>query len=109
MLFSATLQFREFDALVEKRGVYKVETINTVYVIAAGLPNPQENHAVLAALVAHDFMNAMTRHMVNGQHPKLKVGIHSGKRKYSAKLCPFSPRERGEGGGGEQKASTGKS
>lgn len=45
----------QFDILAERFGVEKIKTIGDSYIAAAGLPNPQHNHAQLAA----DFALAM--------------------------------------------------
>jgi len=43
-----------FDDIATKRSVYKIETIGDCYVAATGLPEPQEDHAVIMCKFATD-------------------------------------------------------
>jgi class 3 adenylate cyclase len=45
-----------FDAIAEKRGVFKVETIGDCYVAVVGLPKPRKQHAVIMARFADDCL-----------------------------------------------------
>jgi len=44
--------FSRFDKLVEKAGAEKIKTIGDAYMMACGIPTPNENHAMTVAEVA---------------------------------------------------------
>eukprot|EP00980_Cylindrotheca_fusiformis_P002436 scaffold580_cov72-Cylindrotheca_fusiformis.AAC.5 len=48
-----------FDKLAYRHSVFKVETVGDCYVAAAGLPEPTDDHAVLACRFARDCMRKM--------------------------------------------------
>jgi Adenylate and Guanylate cyclase catalytic domain len=50
-----------FDAIADRHGVFKVETIGDSYVAVVGLPTPRKHHAVVMARFAQDCMHSMTR------------------------------------------------
>jgi Adenylate and Guanylate cyclase catalytic domain len=55
-----------FDAIANKRGVFKVETIGDSYVAVVGLPTPRKHHAIVMARFAHDCrakMRALSREL----------------------------------------------
>ena len=45
---------RAFDTVARRRGVFKVETVGDSYVAVTGLPDPQEDHAIIMARFARD-------------------------------------------------------
>eukprot|EP00980_Cylindrotheca_fusiformis_P016204 scaffold4815_cov107-Cylindrotheca_fusiformis.AAC.1 len=49
-----------FDKLAYRHGVFKVETVGDCYVAAAGLPEPTDDHAVVACRFARDCLQKMT-------------------------------------------------
>lgn len=56
--------YSSFDAVARKRGVFKVETVGDSYVAVTGLPDPQEDHAIIMSRFARDCrvkMNEVTR------------------------------------------------
>jgi class 3 adenylate cyclase len=75
-----------FDAIALKRGVFKVETIGDCYVAATGLPEPQDNHAIIMVRFARDCMvkvNELKHELVDKlgadtAELEMRVGIHSG-------------------------------
>ena len=75
-----------FDAIALKRGVFKVETIGDCYVAATGLPEPQENHAIIMVRFARDCMvklNELKHELVDKlgaetAELEMRVGLHSG-------------------------------
>jgi adenylate cyclase len=71
--------FSRFDALVERHGVEKIKTIGDCYMAAAGVPEPQPDHACKAALLALDMREAVSTSGV-AEEPGLEVriGINSG-------------------------------
>eukprot|EP00980_Cylindrotheca_fusiformis_P017959 scaffold5706_cov151-Cylindrotheca_fusiformis.AAC.5 len=48
-----------FDKIAYRHGVFKVETVGDCYVAAAGLPEPTDDHAVVACRFARDCLKKM--------------------------------------------------
>uniref|UniRef100_A0A1I8G3M0 guanylate cyclase n=1 Tax=Macrostomum lignano TaxID=282301 RepID=A0A1I8G3M0_9PLAT len=70
-----------FDELTEKHRVYKVETVNDVYMIASGIPTVTKFHAAIMAEMALEMVTAVTSIVDPSDastHIKIRVGIHSG-------------------------------
>lgn len=78
--------YQAFDSVAKKRGVFKVETIGDSYLAVTGLPDPQEDHAVIMAEIAFDCkrkMQEVTRKLERTLGPETSVlgmrfGLHSG-------------------------------
>jgi class 3 adenylate cyclase len=78
--------YQSFDKIARKRGVFKVETIGDSYVAVTGLPDPQDEHAVIMARFARDCKNkfrAVTRKLELTLGPDtgdllMRFGMHSG-------------------------------
>lgn len=78
--------FEKFDTLARRLGVFKVETIGDCYMAVCGLPNKNQDHAVVAARFAYECISAMreiTRELEVQLGPGtaslgLRVGLHSG-------------------------------
>eukprot|EP00980_Cylindrotheca_fusiformis_P027887 scaffold22563_cov128-Cylindrotheca_fusiformis.AAC.4 len=51
--------FGAFDRLAYRHSVFKIETVGDCYVAAAGLPDPTEDHAVVACRFARDCLKKM--------------------------------------------------
>jgi class 3 adenylate cyclase len=70
--------FSRFDELAEEHCVEKIKTIGDAYMAAAGVPEPRDDHAILAV----DFARAMLAEVKRKDDPatalQLRVGIHSG-------------------------------
>lgn len=72
--------YTKFDSLLEKHGVYKVETIGDAYMVAAGLQDSTIAHAEAVTNMAFD-MRARAGEVVEPGSNKLlqiRVGIHTG-------------------------------
>src|SRR5215218_8348535 len=71
--------FSHFDVLAERHGLEKIKTIGDCYMVAAGVPSPQADHAQALALMALDMQAAM-RSVDEVAHLglELRVGINSG-------------------------------
>eukprot|EP00980_Cylindrotheca_fusiformis_P016353 scaffold4870_cov135-Cylindrotheca_fusiformis.AAC.3 len=75
-----------FDKLAYRHSVFKVETVGDCYVAAAGLPEPTDDHAVVACRFARDCLKKMkdaTLRLEVALGPDtsdldLRTGIHSG-------------------------------
>jgi len=78
--------FMEFDAVAKKLGVFKVETIGDCYVAVAGLPEPQDDHAVIMAEFAMECQKKMEKvksdlgglYGLGTEVLSLRAGLHSG-------------------------------
>jgi adenylate cyclase len=71
--------FTDFDSIADHRGLEKIKTIGDAYMAAAGLPVPAADHAVRAAHMALDMMDALVRfNERNGYSLQLRIGINSG-------------------------------
>ena len=53
--------FTDFDGIADHRGLEKIKTIGDAYMAAAGLPVPAADHAVRAAHMALDMLDALER------------------------------------------------
>ena len=71
--------FGEFDGITKRHGLEKIKTIGDCYMAAAGLPEPQTDHAERAVRMGLDIINAMPRICTALNAPvQVRVGIHSG-------------------------------
>ena len=66
--------FLRFDQCVDKMGLTKIKTIGDAYMVAAGLPDPDPDHA--AKLV--EFGSQMFEHIKDIEGINLRIGIASG-------------------------------
>ncbi|GAB3627998.1 Chemotaxis protein CheY [Pandoraea terrae] len=71
--------FTDFDIIADNRGLEKIKTIGDAYMAAAGLPVPVADHAVRAAHMALDMIDAMARfNELRRCNLQLRIGINSG-------------------------------
>lgn len=71
--------FAAFDGLVQARGLRKIKTLGNSYMAAAGLPVPASDHAVRAALLSLDMIEALDRFNERGEHAlQVRIGIATG-------------------------------
>ena len=71
--------FSEFDELAAKHGLEKIKTIGDAYMVAAGLPEPREDHAEATLAFAQDLLAAVeAREGFAGEPVHLRVGINTG-------------------------------
>ncbi|RPI69859.1 MAG: response regulator, partial [Ignavibacteriales bacterium] len=71
--------FTSFDFIIEKYGLEKLKTIGDSYMIAGGLPNVSNDHAVRITQAAVEMQEVIKE--VNSNHLfncKMRVGIHTG-------------------------------
>jgi len=71
--------FTEFDTIADRRGLEKIKTIGDAYMAAAGLPEPVSDHAVRAADMALDMIDALRLfNRRTGYNLRMRIGINSG-------------------------------
>jgi class 3 adenylate cyclase len=78
--------YHGFDEIAKRRKVFKVETIGDSYLAVTGLPEPQQNHAVIMARFAWDCKQKMSKMMKELEvilgpdcsDLMMRFGIHSG-------------------------------
>ncbi|MFB6346898.1 MAG: adenylate/guanylate cyclase domain-containing protein [bacterium] len=70
---------RSFDRIVEDYPVEKIKTIGDEYFLIAGVPNPIDNHAVVAASVAVEMVNEVQSYRRKGDESfDISIGLNSG-------------------------------
>jgi adenylate cyclase len=71
--------FTRFDSIADNRGLEKIKTIGDAYMAAAGLPVPVTDHAIRAAHMALDMIEAMDRfNEHSGYNLRVRIGINTG-------------------------------
>lgn len=71
--------FTEFDTIADRRGLEKIKTIGDAYMAAAGLPEPIADHAIRAADMALDMIDALNLfNRRTGYNLQMRIGINSG-------------------------------
>jgi len=86
--------FSLFDDLVLERGLEKIKTIGDAYMVAAGVPEPRSDHAVVIGDLALEMIEQIEGLAIRGHRVKLRIGVNSGpvvagvigKRKFSYDL-----------------------
>jgi adenylate cyclase len=71
--------FTSFDALATEHGLKKIKTLGNSYMAAAGVPVPSSDHAMRAAHMSLDMVEALDRfNERNGNSLQVRVGIATG-------------------------------
>ena len=71
--------FSAFDQLLDKTGVEKIKTIGDAYMVVAGVPVPQSDHALRAAHMALGILQTVSDFNVrHGFNWSVRIGMHSG-------------------------------
>ncbi|MFH7241638.1 MAG: adenylate/guanylate cyclase domain-containing protein [Spirulina sp.] len=71
--------FSMFDQLAEVYHLEKIKTIGDAYMVAGGLPTPQDNHDAAIAQFAIDIRDAIQRFpRPDGQGFRIRIGISTG-------------------------------
>lgn len=71
--------FTKFDSIIKDIGIEKLKTVGDSYMVAGGLPNITNDHAlqvVKAGLLMQKYINQRNREY--GQNWLMRVGIHTG-------------------------------
>ena len=71
--------FSAFDRLVEQLGAEKIKTIGDGYMVAVGLPEPREDHCIVAARLAFAMLRSLAQIRIEiGAPIQLRIGMHTG-------------------------------
>ena len=71
--------FTAFDQLAAEEGVEKIKTIGDAYMVAAGIPEPQHDHAERVARFARRMLQEVRKvAAVTNLDLRARIGIHSG-------------------------------
>ena len=71
--------FTDFDLIADNRGLEKIKTIGDAYMAVAGLPVATPDHAMRAAHMALDMLEAIDRFNARSGHTlAVRIGINSG-------------------------------
>ncbi|KAF5295129.1 hypothetical protein FQA39_LY13280 [Lamprigera yunnana] len=79
LVSSMNAVFSCFDELMDKFKVYKVETVDKIYMAASGAPEKNANHAEnIANLSLSMIEHVRSLRMVSGGKLEIRIGMHSG-------------------------------
>jgi adenylate cyclase len=71
--------YTRFDALIERHPVYKVETVGDCYMVAAGVPEPDPEHADAIIACGLDMIDAVQDvRFPDGAPVQIRLGVNSG-------------------------------
>ncbi len=71
--------FTRFDTIADKHGLEKIKTIGDCYMAAAGIPVPVTDHAIRAANMALDMIEAVERYNEHSNYSlRVRIGISTG-------------------------------
>lgn len=72
--------FSNFDELVDKYAVEKIQVAGDGYMVAAGVPTPRPDHATVLAQLALDMLDCVKHEkFLDGKHPiEIRIGLNSG-------------------------------
>lgn len=72
--------FSSFDELVDKYGVEKIQVAGDGYMVAAGVPTPRPDHAIVLAHLALDMLECVSSaELLAGRQPiEIRIGLNSG-------------------------------
>ncbi len=71
--------FSTFDQLAEQHGIEKIKTIGDAYMVVAGLPEPNTDHAAAIAAMALEMRAVLTDLGQTWDRPlDIRIGIHTG-------------------------------
>lgn len=70
--------FSYFDSIVEKYDVEKIKTIGDCYMVAAGVPRENSEHAKIIVKIALEFRNYIEMTPFEGELLDIRIGISSG-------------------------------
>ncbi len=83
LLKELEIYFNYFDSIIEQHRLEKIKTIGDSYMVAGGVPEPNETHAtdcVLAALAMQQFVEQRYQELTAQGRScwRMRVGVHTG-------------------------------
>ena len=71
--------FSKFDDLTDQYGLEKIKTIGDAYMVAAGVPEENADHAMTMFRFAQDMLRSLEEYnLANNSQMKIRIGISSG-------------------------------
>jgi len=70
--------FSAVDDLVETRGLEKIKTIGDAYMVAAGVPEPRDDHAMVLCDLALGVQELAASQEFRGHRIAFRIGVNSG-------------------------------
>ncbi len=70
--------FSVVDHLVSEVGLEKIKTVGDAYMVAAGVPEPRDDHAIAVTDLAITIRDTVAQRHFNGHRVALTIGINSG-------------------------------
>jgi guanylate cyclase len=70
--------FTSIDQLVDERGLEKIKTIGDAYMVAAGVPQPRPDHAVVLCDLAIEIRDLTKSRVFDGHQIRFRIGVNSG-------------------------------
>lgn len=70
--------FSEIDLLVDDRRLEKIKTVGDEYMVAAGVPEPREDHAIVLCDLALAIRDLARSRTFGGHRIRFRIGINSG-------------------------------
>jgi adenylate cyclase len=70
--------FSAIDRLVDERGLEKIKTVGDEYMVAAGVPEPRDDHAATMCDLALAIRDLAHSKAFGGRHIRFRIGINSG-------------------------------
>ena len=70
--------YSELDAMVDDARLEKIKTIGDCYMVAAGVPEPRDDHAVALCRFALGMQELMRSRTFQGHTLRFRIGINSG-------------------------------
>lgn len=71
--------FNRFDSLARHYGLEKIKTIGDAYMVAGGIPLPDEKHCMKIGMIAKDMLREVEKLNETDNHKfSIRIGIHCG-------------------------------
>ncbi len=70
--------YGEFDRLAQELSMEKIRTVGDAYIVVAGLPEPHEDHPLMATEMAVRMREYLRNRPTGGHKVEMRMGIHCG-------------------------------
>jgi guanylate cyclase len=70
--------FTELDSMVDQYHLEKIKTIGDCYMVAAGVPEPRDDHALALCRFALRMQELVASRTFSGHQLRFRIGINSG-------------------------------